>query len=413
MPTLNTRAQRVTAVIVIMSVLLLAGLIGTSTHTRVYDERWYLNYAEAVRDVGWYHAMTDKDNNHGSSVGPVYPAIHLAVSPLTKIQPPGARWVNFVCFLLVIVAVSRTLPGAVRPHALVGASSLLAVPFVWPTAGLALTEMPAMVFFSFTVLVMVKLIQESEAQVTPRSYGLAVVAGVLLGITILARQTYLVGVIAMLLLTVVAPHRWKLWLIAAATTMAVCTWLFVLWGGLIPPYQQYRPTPVSAVRLLQSLSYIAVATLFLDPKWLKPTNVRTALALIGVGAVISLLVFDFPDAPAQALIGRLGEPWTALAGMGILTAMTSLGVLWAWTAARRALADRRDVTRVFLFLLLFALVAAPAKGYIFSSRYVVAAVGILVLVLDLPRRWDGWLGVRIAVGSLLGAVSLLGYYRLG
>jgi hypothetical protein len=314
--------------------------------------------------------------------------------------------------MIVIATLARTLPGSDRRLGLIGASSILAVPFLWPTAGMALTEIPAMIFFSLGVLWMVRVIQVPEAEVSRRTYVWAVIAGVLLGTSILARQTYLVAVPAIPLLTLVAPRRWKLWLTATVTTILVCGWLFIVWGGLIPPYQHYLPTPISPLRLLLSLSYIAAATLFLNPTWLRPSSVKELLLLLGLGAIVALLVFDYTDAPAQSVLRTLGG-WMMPVGLGILALMTALAFLWGWTAARRALQERHDVLRVFLFLVLFALVAAPAKGYFFSSRYVVGGLGVLVLVLDLPRVWDRWLGLRILAGSLAGAISLLSYYRLG
>jgi hypothetical protein len=93
-------------------------------------------------------------------------------------------------------------------------------------------------------------------------------------------------------------------------------------------------------------------------------------------------------------------------------AMTVVGLVCVWIAAHRAWYERRDIVRVFLYLTLFALVAAPAKGFTFSSRYVVGALGVLLLVTGLPPRTDRWLPVRMALGTAAGALALLRYYQV-
>jgi hypothetical protein len=377
----------------------------------VYDERYYLKFAEHVQTAGFREALTSRVNEHSSAVGPVYPALHLAVSRVTRIQPPAVRWVNFVGLLIVIAMLAHSLKSLGRSSSVVAAGSILAVPFLWASVGLALTELPALCIYTVFVYAILRLLRLPIDKPDRDAHLQAVVAGAILGLTILARQTYLVGVPAIAALVLVRPRQWTLWVTVLCVTALVSGWLFVLWGGLIPPSLQYQTSNISIGRGVLSLAYIAAATLLIDPRWLLPRSPKVLIGLIAAGAMFALLYFDWTDAPAQSMLRRLGG-WMLPAGYCILVAMTSLAFVWLWNTAQRAWEDRADAQRVFLFLSLFALVAAPANGFVFSSRYVVGALGALVLVLDVPRPENPWLGLRILAGSAIGAISLLSYYRL-
>jgi hypothetical protein len=405
-------AERLALAAALVSLAVMAVLIATSPARRVYDERWHLRYSEMIRDSGWIHTMSATTSDHSSGVGPVYPAMHLAASPATGLKAPAVRWVNYLCLLAVIAILARTFPAESRQRALVGAASILAVPFVWPTVGMALTELPALVPFSLFVLCMLRAVGVPADQPSARSYQWALAAGVFLGLAVLARQTYLAVTPALPMLLVLAPRKWGIVLTSLVVATLVCGWLFIVWGGLIPPYADYHTTTIDPKRVVLSLGYIAAATVFINPKWLWPRSLKSFLISLAVSTVVAVLIFDFTELPAEGLFARFGDLGLPMS-IATRIAMTVVGFLWAWVAAQRAWEDRRDVGRVFLYLILFALVAAPAMGFSFSSRYVVAAVGVLPLVIGFPPLTDRWLPARMLLGSAAGALALLRYYKVG
>ena len=399
--------ERLSLAAAVLSLVAMAILIATSPARRVYDERWHLRYAEHVARNGWIATMTAPTSNHGSAVGPVYPALHIGASAITGFKPPAVRWISYLCLLGVIVTIARSVPELKPSRALTGAASLLAVPFLWPTAGMALTEMPALVPFAMFVLVMLRLMRTSEPQ-SRMDYVLAAAAGVLLGFTILGRQTYLVVILAIAALCFFAPAKWRLLATCLIVAALVCGWLFVVWRGLVPPYALRYDTRLDPRRIVLSLGYIATATLFINPAWMRPPSVRPLLIPVLAATAISMLFADYAFLPGRTLFPRLGAAALPFAVI-IRIAMTMLGFVWLWMALTRAWEERRDPARLFLYLTLFALVAGPAKGFEFSSRYLVGALGVLLLVIGLPRL-DLWLPLRIVAGSTAGAASLLRYY---
>jgi hypothetical protein len=162
-----------------------------------------------------------------------------------------------------------------------------------------------------------------------------------------------------------------------------------------------------------SLSYVAGATLFLNPHWLKIGSLKIALIGIALGVGLAFLARDYAAPPAKSLLLRIfGDPWGLLAGFCLGTVLTTVAVVWVWNTLRIAWRERRDPVRAFLFLALFALVAAPIKvPHLFSSRYVVGLLGVLVLVVGMPQSSGYSLALRIAIGSLAGAASLWTYFH--
>ena len=89
--------------------------------------------------------------------------------------------------------------------------------------------------------------------------------------------------------------------------------------------------------------------------------------------------------------------------------MGALGTLWILNTCTFLWLGRDDTFQIFAGVLLLSLVIAPVKvSHLFSSRYVVGLLGVLILVL--PPQQSPFLAVRILIGSALGAAILWSYY---
>jgi hypothetical protein len=393
----------------VAALALLALMIGTSPSKFVYDEPYHLGLAKSVLASGWRAALTSPHNQ--SAAGPLYPAIHIAASPLTGFQAPAIRWVNFICLALVIVTLAKTNQREPTRLDWIPAVSILSVPFLWPTAGMALTELPALVAFTFFVFALLQVLRMPDDKASIWSFGWAGVSGLAFGVSILGRQTYLVVLPAVVALFLLAPRKWTLWLVCLAVAVGSCGWLFILWRGLVP--SSYSDSGIRLDYGVLSLSYVAAATLFLSPQWLKIRNVKVALISVLLGVGLALLTRDYASPPAKSLLLKIfGDRWGLLVGFSIGALLTAVAVVWVWNAFLIAWRERRDPVRAFLFLTLFALVAAPMKMSVqFSSRYVVGLLGVLVLVVGVPPTSGYSLALRIAFGSLVGAASLWTYFH--
>jgi hypothetical protein len=391
---------------------LLALMIGTSPSKLCYDEPPHLDLAKSVVASGWRAALTSPDNQ--SAAGPLYTAIHIAASPLTGFHAPAIRWVNLICLALVMITVSRTDQRKPARPDWIPAVSMLSVPFLWPAAGTAVTELPALAAFAFFVYAMLHLLRVPDERASAWPFGWAALAGLALGLSILGRQTYLVVLPVVVGLFFAAPRKWLLWLVCLAVAISCCAWLFVLWHGLVPPRNQhYVDAGLRFDYGVLSVSYVAAATLFVSPRWLKIRNWKVALGLLFVGIALAVFTRDFAKPPAKSLLLTIfGGRWGLRVGFCIGVLFTSVAVVWVWNTLVIAWRERRDTGRAFLFLSLFALVAAPMKiSHQFSSLYVVGLLSLLPLVLRDPQASVYWCALRIGFGSLAGAALLWIYFH--
>jgi hypothetical protein len=335
------------------------------------------------------------------------------LSPITHLQPPAIRWVNFCCFLGVILLLARCKPAEPVAPTLLSGFTLLAVPFLWPAVGMALTELPALLFFTCFVLLFLRVIN-SDVVLSRGTFVLAFLAGLCLGAAILGRQTYLIVVPALVVMMFCLREKWLPVLICIFTTLAVCCWLFVIWHGLAPPHY-YRAAESSGrfANLLLSLSYAAVATLFLNPAWLWYQRGKAWIVCALCGFALSYFARNYEDPPAKSLIVHtFGNQFGMWVGFVVGCALAAIGAVWAWTMFKTFWRERRNPGQVFLLLSLGALVLAPMKMTAqFSSRYIVGYLGLLFLVVDAPLKSSQYWAARMFVGSVLGMAILWTYFQ--
>lgn len=405
------RGLRLQLIVVTGCLLSMVAMIVTSPSQLRYDEHNHIGLTQLVATNGWRDALLSPENR--SAAGPLYPAIHLMLSPITHLQPPAIRWVNFCCFLGVVLLLARCKPVEPVAPRLLSGFTLLAVPFLWPAVGMALTELPALLFFTCFVLLFLRLI-DSDVVLSPGTFGLAFLAGLCLGAAILGRQTYLVVVPALVALMFWLREKWSSVLICIINSLAVCSWLFVLWHGLAPPHY-YRITESSGsfANLMFSLSYAAAATLFLNPAWLLRQRVTVWITSTLCGFALSYFARNYENPPAKSLlVHTFGNQFGLWIGFVVGCALAAIGAVWAWTTFKTFWRERRDPGQVFLLLSLGALVLAPMKMTAqFSSRYIVGCLGVLFLVVDAPRQSSPYWAARMVFGSFLGMAILWTYFQ--
>ena len=99
---------RLKLIVVTGCLLAMVAMIATSPSQLRYDEHNHIGLTQLVATNGWRDALLSPENS--SAAGPLYPAIHLMLSPITHLQPPAIRWVNFCCFLGVVLLLARCKP---------------------------------------------------------------------------------------------------------------------------------------------------------------------------------------------------------------------------------------------------------------------------------------------------------------
>lgn len=289
-------------------------------------------------------------------------------------------------------------------------AALLAVPFLWPPTGVALTELPALLAFTAFILIILLLLRMPEAM-SATAFAWAALGGTAWGIAILGRQTYLIILPAMCALFFLSRRKWALWAVCFFACAMTCGWLFVVWRGTVPPAFAHIGSGIRLDHGVLSLCYIAAASLFLNPQSLRVRNIQGAIGCGLVGVPLALLTRDYSAPPAKSLlIGIFGPHRGLVVGAVIGAFMGWAAAVWLWNSIQAFWRDRSDTPRVFLYLVLFALAAAPAKvTHLFSSRYVVGLLTVLAL-LAAPAA-SPWLLARLILGALCGAAMLLTYFH--
>lgn len=388
----------------------LALMIASSPVRLCSDEVFHLKATHLIDQLGLKAGLNSPENP--SSPGPLFSAIQLLAAPLTHLQPPAVRYINWFCLVVVISITAFQLHRNQAASPLFAAGLLLAVPLLWTPAGLALTELPALVAFALFLLLFQQGLEKPE---TSLRYGLLLgsAAGVALGVAILGRQTYLVVLPCLALVAFLHRRHWVLILSCIVTCLLACGWLFWIWHGLIPPGQVNVDTGLRYDHAVMGITYMGMAALFISPRFLRPTSRMEAVLGFGMACLLVVLVFVKTEPPARTLlISIFGEAGSKWAGLVIRALMGWIGTQWLIATVKTGWATRTVPWRLFLVLILIVFACSPAKISIqFSSRYVVGGLGALCLLCAQREQATIFSIARLLLGASIGAAILRTYYH--
>jgi len=394
-------------VLLLAGFVLLFGMIVTSPNHLLYDEPYHLETLNLAKDIGWKRALQETQ----SATGPLYAGIHYGLSSITKLNPIALRIAN-LALLIGLMAATVSLARKIAPaNSVIRGLSLLAIPFVWPPSGMALTEVPSTLFLVLFLLFAVHFLTQGDLN-TSQSVLLGLGAGVCLGLAVLGRQTNLA--VGLALVALKPWSRTRIYFVATLliVTGLVCGWLFLLWGGIAPPQLPVISKGLKPQHLILSFAYLGVASAFINPRAFLTCGKRAAFAICLV--LVVTLIFPVVDiAPALGLIKRLlGEGALLIYRRVGGALLTTFSFLFAFNLAKCIWDARAEETKLFLTCVLLALSLPPlAVSHQFSSRYVVAAAPVLVvLAFDIRSVSLGFI-LRVAAGISIGAGSLWSYYR--
>lgn len=396
------------AIAFVLAILVL--MITTSPPRLCYDEVYHFEQTRLISRFGLKAGLNSQENL--SSAGPLFSAIQLLGAPITHLRPPAVRYINWCCLILVVVITAIQLRRYQSAAPMFASGLILAVPFLWPAAGLALTELPALMAFALFLLLFQQGLDISDHS---WRFGLIIggAAGAALGVAILGRQTYLVVVPCLALLAFLHRRHWVLILSSIITGLAACSWLFWIWRGLIPPGQVNVNQGLQWNHALLGVTYMGMATLFVAPRFLQPTSRLEVVLGLGMACLLVVFVFEETEPPARSLLIRIfGEAESRWAGFAIRALMIWVGSQWLIAIVKIGWASKDDPGRLFLVILLLGFALAPAKiSCQFSSRYVVGGLGVLSLLCAQREQVNIFSIVRLLLGASVGAATLKTYYQ--
>lgn len=387
-------------------VAILLGMIVNSPSVLIYDEHFYVKGAHllergaSLRDLVLAPLET--------AAGPLYPVIHWLVAPIIGLDAPGIRWLNPVLMAISALALSYALKCWGKPDPWARAAMIFAVPIMWVTVGMALTEVPAFCFMSMSVAFAAWAMTAKPEQRLRLWVGF-VLSGICFGVAVLGRQTYLPAVCGFLAIAAFAPPlRWAA-LAGAVAAVAVPLPVFLLWGGLVEPDQRF----VGGLDLghgALAFCYLAVLFLILAPRFYL-ARWKWALVAGAIGALASFLWGGLDFQVAAGLASRLPPLAARLFQAGISAILVGGCAALVLASGVNMWLNRNDRIFILLMLLTLGLTAtAVANVFQFSSRYLMTAFPFALLAVQPYFRPSLWAAARLGFGAAIGCVLLLGYY---
>lgn len=258
-----------------------------SPSQRVFDEDAYAGYVDLLHRHGLSFALLQK---LPGAAGPLFAVFHFALEPVTGLDPMLMRLTNFALLPVAIVLVARGLHllNVADPWPI--AAAMLVVPMTWVLAGMALTGMPALVFVAANLVAQLRGLVALEHGQRPLPWF--ALAGVLLGIAVLGRQTAAVLAVTPFLLVLVDRRLLGPIVVQAGLAALMGLPLLIAWHGPVPPLDDTE-AGFAPENVLLSLGYLLAGFLLLarHSAWLlrwPSLAVGPALVLLNVRFEIAL-----------------------------------------------------------------------------------------------------------------------------
>lgn len=387
-------------------------VVAISPHHLVYDEVYHLEGSRTLLfgNPSLYRFLRGPETSGGSAAGPIFALLHAAFYPLTHFNAPFIRLINPFLLLLTIAIQAYCFHalGAERPIS--SAFMLLSIPMLWISAGMALTEVPALSLVTTSIALSLWSSSNERNSSWLRLFGGYSLAGIALGAAILGRQTYLPAVTGFALVAIFS-RRLR---IPAAVALLLAVLLplpvFVIWGGLRPPgVAGVIKSGVSIQYGLLAFAYLAVVAALVAPSIYR-SSWKWNLAAAALSALLNYSIFHirFPVAKGIAQhVALLNRDYDLVMGCLLVAGFTGFFVSMLYHAVQR----RND--KIFLlWLFLTVLMTGTAAGitHQFSSRYVIAAFPFALFVLQPFIGSTRWAAARLVLGSLIGAATLGSYF---
>jgi hypothetical protein len=399
-------ARRLLQGSLLLALLALLVLVAVSPRQPIYDERYFTAYLTLLDRYGLSKAYL---RSLPEAMGPLYAFVHAAFADLTSLHPLGMRAVNLALFAAVTAIVAGASGHTNSGDRWTSAGSVLAVPMAWVLGGMALSEMPALVFATLSLWLQLKGLERIDDR--PRTVAWFAASAICLGISVWGRQPFfLLGAIPVLLAAADSRLRAAA-AISACITLALALPLFIAWQGLTPPAHRFMQQPPSFMNGIASLGYVGVCLLFLVPGlvWQHRRRLLWAFGIIVLAnAMFSLWeLYPLRSTVAGRLPGYALWLYGTLWGAVILT-FSLLALAFIGRAIWQARHDHRAAT-INLGLLLMAIWPA-FQGLYYSSRYTGMCLPFLLLSVEPLRPWRLSTAIAALAGCIAGAVSLAGYY---
>lgn len=395
-------------VIATLAFVALLALVAGSPTQPIYDEPYYLEGARVLAKGASFREFLLAPLN--TPAGPLYATMHWILSPITGLQAPAIRVPNLVLLAMASAAIAYALSRWRLSDPWARAAMLLALPTFWVSAGMALTEMPALAFVSFAIAAVARAMTGPAEKSQARVWSGFIVAGLCLGVAVLGRQLYLPAVGGFALIALFEPRfRWPSTL-AAVLACAVPLPVFLLWGGLVAP-QVARVGGIDLGHGALAFAYMSALILILAPAYFA-TRWRWMLAAGLAVGLVGLAFGGMPATVAPGVAAHLPALLAPLFQLAVSVVLIGGGASLIMASGVNVWYRRDDRIFVLMVVLMLGLTStAAAVIHIFSSRYLMTAFPFALFAAQPYFTPSRWAAARLAAGALCGYLSLAHYLQ--
>src|SRR5271154_5548352 len=143
----NSIAMRATGGVLLVAFLAMVTLAATSPNRFLYDETYFADYVSLLHQEGFTPKFLSSLN---AAPGPLSAVVQVIFEPLTQLRPVAMRLVNVFSLIALALVLVLWLKREGNDYWVAGCS-VLVVPMTWVVAGMALSEMSAMVFVTLSL----------------------------------------------------------------------------------------------------------------------------------------------------------------------------------------------------------------------------------------------------------------------
>ncbi len=383
----------------------------------VYDERYYLYNVSLLHEYGLSKTYL---LHHTGSAGPLYSVLHYLLEPITQLRMPYIRFVNISLLLGTIYFLGLTLK--LLHFSGSYALCVLAIPMTYTISGLALTEIPAIFFFSAGLYLIIKISSNHTPYPTAIIHSLT--GGIFVSFAILGRQPYLLTLAALPILFWNKKNYIRsglLLLLTIVASLALPCYIFYLWNGLVAPadsnvYENlarkgvsYRPEFFLLCLAYFSIIFIIIAPgLFVLPgKREKQFLLLMYIFLLAVNYQFNVIKFlPISGVIIKIIPAEYIQIAEVLCGTGvILLAIYFISALF-WQLHKKVYPKE---LLFYSFAMLLIAISCLKITWGFSSRYAAQALPMLIPVGAYFFKRNNSSVYRIIAGVVLGLMSFATY----
>jgi hypothetical protein len=387
-----------------MGILLM--LILLSNRKYIFDERVFVSNLPVVEQYGFSQQLFTETRNQ--SPGPLYQIVHFLFKPLTQYNPLAMRMLNYVFLWIIVAFICIVMKFQDINSVFLKALPIIVIPMTWPIVGMALSEIPALLFCCAALVLFEYSLRLKNVMI---SYGCSVIGGLCLGLSIIGRSPLLVMFVPFLLF--VNWNNWKKLFVFCLSGSILPLYAFSIWQGLVPSDMIGIQSGWNIWYGILGIGYLALVTLFIAPDWFLSSSKMYILAGAGfvIFSVLNIFFFKITHFPLYStMLGIFGEQIVNYISYIFPGFFVIIGLFFIIQAYRHVAAHRSDTLFIFSVVAAALITATAMKSSAqFSSRYVAQCIPFIVLYASFFEIKKYTMYYQ-ACGIAIGICSLVSYY---